>query len=207
MSQKETNERRISAMTDAEILDLLDRATAYASRLINGNSWRGSRGGVLPNCSSAQDLVQTAFEKILNGAKWDEGKEFGMILYGIIRGTVKNLVNSWENQRFSNPEDDTQSQEDDEAGSAMDRFASAESTAVRKVTETEDEDRLLELIESLKEGSEERKIVEAIVFSGASKRGEVLEETGMNEKEYEAAKKRLRRFLENYRQERAAAHQ
>lgn len=194
-------------MTNAEVFDLLDRATAYASRLIKGNSWRGAHGGVLPDGNSAQDLVQRAFEKILNGAKWDEEKDFGMVLCGIIRGTVKNLVNSWENQKFSNPEDGTQSQEDDEFDATINQFASSESTAGRKASEREDEDLLLEIIESLKEGSEERKIVEAIVFSGARKRAEVLEDTGMNAKEYEAAKKRLRRFLENYRQERATAHQ
>ena len=207
MSQKEANERRISAMTDAEIIDLLERATAYASRLIKGNRWRRAHGGVLPRGNSAQDLVQSAFEKILNGAKWDEEKDLAMVLCGIIRGTVKNLVESWENRRFSNPEDETESQEEDEAGSAIDRFASSDSTADRKVSEKEDEDLLLEIIESLREDSEERKIVEAIVFSGARKRAEVLDDTGMNEMEYEAAKKRLRRFLENYRQERAAAHQ
>lgn len=207
MSQKEANERRISAITDAEILDLLDRATAYANRLIKGNSWRRTYGGVLPGGNSAQDLVQAAFEKILNGAKWDEDKDLAMVLCGIIRGRVQNLAKSWENRKFSNPEDETESEEDDAAGSAIDQFASADSAADRKVSEKEDEDLLLEIIESLDEGSQERKIVEAIVFSGARKRAEVLEDTGMSEKEYEAAKKRLRRFLENYRQERAVAHQ
>lgn len=194
-------------MTDAEILDLLDRATAYASRLINGNSWRGSRGGVLPDGNSAQDLVQTAFEKILNGAKWDEAKDFGMVLCGIIRGAVKNLVNSWENKRFFNPEDSTQSQDEEEAGAAIDQFASAGLESDRKISESADEDLLLEIIESMKEGSEERRIVEAIVFSGAAKREDVLKDTGLKEKEYEAAKKRLRRILEDYRQKRVAAHQ
>lgn len=207
MSQKAANERRIGTLTDAEIFDLLDRATAYASSLIKSKSWRGARGGVLPNGNSAQDLVQTAFEKILNGAEWDEEKDLGMVLFGIIRGNVKNLVESWENRRFSNPEDITQHQEGDESDSALDRFASSESVASSKALEKEDEDLLLEIIESLKEGSEERKIVESIVFSGARKRAEVLEDSGMNEKEYEAAKKRLRRFLENYRQKRSAAHQ
>lgn len=194
-------------MTDAEIFDLLDRATAYASRLIKGNSWRRSRGGVLPGGNSAQDLVQMAFEKILNGAKWDEEKEFGMVLCGIIRGTVKNLVNSWENQRFFNPEDETQSQDGEEARAAIDQFTSASLAPDRKVSERADEDLLLEIIESLKEGSDERRIVESIVFSGAGKRADVLKDTGIKEKEYEAAKKRLRRILENYRQERVAAHQ
>lgn len=194
-------------MTDTEILDLLDRVTAYASRLIRGNSWRASYGGVLPDGNSAQDLVQTAFEKILSGAKWDKEKDLGMVLCGIIRGNVGNLVGSWENRRFSNPEDKAALQQDDDGDSATDRFASADSPADRKASEKEDEDLMLEVIESLTEDSEERKIVEAIVFSGARKRAEVLADTGMNEKEYEAAKKRLRRFLENYRQERAAAHQ
>ena len=194
-------------MTDAEILDLLDRATAYASRLIKGNSWRGARGGVLPDGNSAQDLVQAAFDKILSGAKWDEEKDLGMVLCGIIRGNVGNLVESWENRRFFNPEDNTALQEDDDGDPQIDRFPSADLPADRKASEKEDEDLLLEVIQSLREGSEERNIVEAIVFSGARKRAEVLADTGMNEKEYEAAKKRLRRFLENYRQERATAHQ
>jgi len=194
-------------LSDAEILDLFDRATAYASRLIKGRSWRGSYGGVLPKGNSAQDLVQTAFENILNGAKWDEEKDLRMVLFGIIRGAVENLVNLWENRKFSNPDDETCSKEDDEAASAIDRLASAEPTSDRKAIEKEDEDLLLEIIGSLKEGSQERKIVEAIVFSGARKRAEVLHDTGMNETEYEAAKKRLRRFLENYRQQRAAVHQ
>jgi DNA-directed RNA polymerase specialized sigma24 family protein len=207
VSSKEANERRLAAMTDADLHDLLDRATAFADRLVRSKNWRGLQGGVLPAGKSVQDLVQAAFEKILEGAKWDEDKDLAMVLGGIIRGTVKNLVESWENRNFSNPDDHEGPEEEDGWVSAVDRFASSEETADRKISRKEDEDLLLNVIETLKEGSEERRIVEAIVFSGVGKRAEVLAETGLSAKEYEAAKKRLQRFLENYRRESATAHQ
>jgi hypothetical protein len=193
-------------MSDEDILDLLDRATAFADRLVRSRSWRGSRGGVLPAGKTAHDLAQAAFEKILEGAKWDDDKDFAMILGGIVRGMVQKLVESWENRNFSNPDD--QAEADEEAGwvSAVDRFASSENAAEQKIVRKEDDDRIVEIIESLKEGSEERRIVEAIFF-GAGKRADVLTETGLSEKVYEAAKKRLQRLLENYRRETAAAHQ
>jgi hypothetical protein len=207
VSSKEANERRLEPMTDADLHDLLDRATAYADRLIRSKNWRGSRGGVLPAGKSVQDLVQAAFEKILEGATWDEDKDLAMVLCGIIRGAVGNLANSWENRNFSNPDDQAEPEDEDGWVSAVDRFASSEETADRKASRKEDEDLLLSIIESLKEGSEERRIVESIVFAGAGKRAEVLSDTGLSEKEYEAAKKRLQRFLVNYRRETATAHQ
>lgn len=207
MSSKEANERRLEPMTEADLHDLLDRATAYTDRLIQSKNWRGSKGGVFPAGKSAQDLVQAAFEKILEGAKWDEDKDLSMVLCGIIRGAVGNLATSWENRNFSNPDDLAESEDKDGWVSAVDRFASSEESADRKASRKEDEDLLLSIIEDLKEGSEERRIVESVVFAGAGKRAEVLSDTGLSEKEYEAAKKRLQRFLVNYRRETAAAHQ
>jgi hypothetical protein len=207
VSPGEANEKRLNAMSDEEIFDLLDRATAYATQLVRSRNWRGSRGGVLPVGKSVQDLVQAAFENILQGAKWDEGKELAMVLKGIIRGMVKNLVESWENRNFYNPDDKAGQEGEDDWVSAMDGFASSEVLADQKAICRDDDDRLLEVIEALKEGSEERRIVESIVFSGARKRAEVLADTGLSEGEYEAAKKRLQRFLGDFRQERATAHQ
>jgi hypothetical protein len=207
VSSKEANERRLNAMSDQEILDLLDRAAAYSNQLVRSRSWRGSRGGVLPDGKSVQDLVQAAFENILLGAKWDEGKDLAMVLKGIVRGMVKNLVGSWENRNFSNPVDQAGQQGEDVWDKAVGGFSSSEEPADQNAACKEDDDRLIEVIEALEEGSEERRIVESFVFSGACKRAEVLAETGLSEREYEAAKKRLQRLLGNYRQERATAHQ
>ena len=204
MSSKEANERRIAAITEADLLDLMERAAAYASRLVAQKSWRGAKPGVLPEGRSVQDLVQSAFEKVLEGAKWDDGKDLAMILEGIIRGMVGNLAKSWENRRFSNPDDATSPEGEDAWVSAVDRFPSTGGGPAEIVARREDDDLILETIESLEAGSPERRIVEAI-FSGAAKREEVLAETGMGDKEYEAAKKRLRRCLEHYRQECASA--
>lgn len=206
VSSRETNERRLNEMSDEDILDLLDRATAFADRLVRSRSWRGSQGGVLPAGKTAHDLAQGAFEKILEGAKWDEEKDLAMVLGGIVRGMVQKLVKSWENRNFSNPDDQTVADEEADWVSAVDQFTSSEETADQKIVRKEDDDRILNLIESLKEGSEERRIVEAI-FSGAPKRADVLTETGLSEKDYEAAKKRLQRLLNNYRQETATANQ
>ena len=193
-------------MTEAEIHDLVESSTAYAVRMIASKSWRGGKGGILPGGRSLQDLVQAAFENILGGGKWDADKPLWMVLQGFIRGCVSNLAVSWENRSFSNP-DASPSPDGEEAWvSAIEQFPSSEEGADSRIVRKEDDDLILEIIESLEAGSTDRCIVEALFF-GASKRVEVLAKTGMTDKDYEAAKKRLQRFLKEYRQERATVHQ
>lgn len=203
MSSKEANERRIAAMTDDEIDHALDQTTASAVSMISSKSWRSCNGGLLPGGRSAQDLVQAAFENILKGGKWDDDKTLELVLFGFIRGSVGNLAKSWENRNFTSI--DEKSADGDEVGlSAIEQIAADDPDLVEKTSPSEDYEVILQIVDSLAEGSPEKRIAESYL-SGASKRGEVCSETGLNDKEYEAAKKRLRRFLEDYRKKRAAA--
>ena len=204
MSSKEANERRLAAMTDAELHDLMDQTTAYAVRMISSKGWRFGHGGLLPGGRSVEDLVQAALENILNGGKWDDHKPLWLVMQGFIRGCVGNLAKSWENRKFSSIDEESV---DGEEGwrSAIEQIAADDPDPVERTHRLEDDDVILEIVDGFKEGSPERWIAEAFL-NGASKRAEVLAETGLKAEEYEAAKKRLRRFLEQYRQERAAAH-
>lgn len=192
-------------MSDAEILDLLDRATAYAIRMISCKSWRFGHGGFLPGGRSVEDLVQAAFENILNGGKWDENKPLWLVIQGFIRGTVGNLARSWENRKFSSI--DEESLTGDECWrDAINSCAVDDSEPIKAINRPDDDDLFLKIVEYFEDGSPERQIAE-FFLSSEGKRAEVLAATGLKAKEYEAAKKRLRRFLGKYRQEPAAAHQ
>jgi hypothetical protein len=203
VSSKEANERRIAAMTDSELHDLMGRTKAYAGRMISSNSWRFSKGGLLPGGRSAHDLVQAAFENILNGGEWDDDKPLWLVMQGFIRGCVGNLAKSWENRKFSSIDEESADGENDWL-SAVEKIAADAPDPVERTKRSEDYDVILQIVDSLAEGSPEKRIAESYL-SGASKRAEVLTETGLKAEEYEAAKKRLRRFLEDYRKKRAAA--
>jgi hypothetical protein len=191
-------------MTESELHELMDRTTAFAARLIAGKSWRFGKGGLLPGGRSACDLAQAAFENILKGGKWDEDKPLWLVLEGYVRGVVGNLAKSCENRLVSGI-DDNRPNGDDVWHSAVEQFASDGCDPGENHQRDEDDEVFLEVVEGLKAGSPEKKIVEAFL-NGASKRAEVLEETGLKAVEFEAAKKRLQRFLGNYRQQRAYGH-
>ena len=191
-------------MTEAEIHDLMDRTTAFAAHLISGKRWRFGSGGFLPGGRSACDLAQAAFENILNGGKWDEDKELWLVLQGYVRGLVGNLANSCENRLVSGIED-KQPLGEEAWSSAVERIESGDFDPAENLQRVEDDDVILDVVDGFEVGTPERRIVEA-VLNGASKRAEVLAETGLKAAEYEAAKKRLRRFLEDFRQQRAAGH-
>jgi hypothetical protein len=101
VSSKAANERRIAAMTEAEIRDVMDRTTVYAEKMISSKSWRSRKGGVLPGGRSAQDLVQAAFENILKGGAWGRSKPLWLVMQGNIRGRVGGLADSLENRHTS----------------------------------------------------------------------------------------------------------
>lgn len=191
-------------MTEAEFHDLLDRTTAFAARLISAQRWRFGKGGFLPEGFSAADLAQAAFENILKGGKWDESKPLWLVLEGYVRGSVGNLAKSLENRLISGI-DDKLPKGEETWRSAVEQMESADPGPVEIIQRAEDDELILGVVDGLEEGSPERKIVEAIL-NGASKRADVLAETGLKAAEYEAAKKRLQRFLENYRQQKAAGH-
>jgi hypothetical protein len=99
---------------------------------------------------------------------------------------------------------DEKSSDGEDGRSVADQIAVDDPDPVERTKRSEDYEVILQIVDSLAEGSPEKRIAESYL-SGASKRDEVCSETGLNVKEYEAAKKRLRRFLEDYRKKRAAA--
>ena len=205
MDSKAANERRLAAMTEAEFHDLMDRSVAYATQLISSRNWRNAERGVLPEGRSASDLVQAAFQNILEGGKWDEDKPLWLVMRGYIQGTVGNLVKSWENRVFSNADDGLPEEVESDWVSAVEQYENDDAPPESRLVREEDDELILGIIDSMDPGSPDRRIVEAI-FNGASRRAEVIAEAGLNDKEFEATKKRLRRFLENYRQELRSVH-
>lgn len=155
----------------------------------------------MPGGRSAHDLVQAAFENILNGGEWDDAKPLWLVMQGFIRGSVGNLATSWENRKISSI-DEKSADGDDDYLSAVEKIAADDPDPVEISKRSEAADVIREIVNSLAEDSPERWIVESLC-GGASKRAEVLAETGLKAEEYEAAKKRLQRILKDYRQKRS----
>lgn len=191
-------------MTEAELHDLMERTTAFAARQISGKRWRFGKGGFLPGGRSACDVAQAAVENILNGGKWDEDKPLWLVLEGYVRGLVGNLARSCENRLVSGI-DDKRPLGEETWSSAVEQIVSGDFDPAENLQRAEDDDVIIDVVDGFEIGSPERRIVEA-VLNGASKRADVLAETGLKAAEYEAAKKRLRRFLEDFRQQRAVEH-
>lgn len=192
-------------MQDVDLVDIMQQTTAYASRLVRQAIWRGAPDGMLPNGMSATDLSQMALEKVLEGAKWDPDKPLWLVLQGLVRGWVGNLKKRPENWRLVSGEDMTEVDKNGCRLPLMEVFEDPSPGPGETVALEEDDSFILEFIDELLEGSPERLITESI-FAGASKRTEILADTGLTAPKFEAAKKRLRRLLENYRQKRASAH-
>lgn len=202
-AQKAANEARLAKLSEDKLLELLSRATAFATRCIKENCWRSAgSGGVLPEGSGPEDIVQRAFERLLDGAKWDEDKTLEMVLMGLVKGHVANLVRLLENKRTINPGDIKDNE--DEAEQSKEKWTPKENLNPAHLMErAEDDEAALEILESFERDSQEYRIVEAIL-GGTTKRAEILQETGISASEYEAAKKRLRTFLQKFWQIRAA---
>jgi len=191
----EANQARLAEMADEEVLDALKRASAFASRLIRSRTWRGSEGGVLPGGRMVEDLVQESFENVLKGSKWDESKPLWLILEGLVRGKVGNLVRSWGNRNFTNP--DRMDTRGDQSVSYFDELESRELSPDELVArQEEDETFILKLSEALSDRPEERLIADA-VMEGLEKRSEIAERTGLAVEQVTQARKRLKRFLES----------
>lgn len=199
MNSEEVNTRRIAEMTEAEIHGVVEQLTAYAARLIGSKRWRFGKAGLLPGGRSLDDIVHAAFENVLKGGEWAEDKPLWLVLQGYVRGLVGRLAISCENQLVTGI-DDKRPNSEESWGSAVEAMASPEVSPVEIIQRANDDVVLLEILDAFDEGAPERLIVESII-SGAPTRAEVLSDTGLSKGEYEAAKKRLRRFLEKYRQQ------
>lgn len=192
-------------MANDEVIDLVNRLTAFAVNYLKGRGWRNGSGKILPNGEDAQSLVQTALEKLLAGAKWDENKPAELVLQGIIKGRVQSLVNSPENKKSVDREEDGFDEID---GSELNgSLASEVATPIDEILEGESQDKIFAILEELEKLGkiEEYKIVESI-FCGNIKRVDILKDTGLDAKVYDVAKKRLRRFLEDFRQKMVTSH-
>lgn len=199
---EETNEARLSQMSDSEFIELTDRMTAFTVNYLKGRRWRNGASETLPKGETAQSIVQMAFEKLIAGAKWDEGKPAWLILKGIIQGRVQSLVNSPENKNLIDCDDQVLNETLEARSPAL-----IKTDQIDAAEENESEDRILGIIDELETlgKEEEKKVVEAIL-NGNDKRADILQETGFDVKTYEAVKKRLRRFLEKFRQEATQDH-
>lgn len=200
---KLANEARLAKLSSQELTDLLARARVYAERLIASLTWRGIGGDApLPDGDDAQTIVQSAFEKLISGAKWDEGKPLEMVLKGIIRSHISNKVRSWENRNFTV---ETGRQNSDEQYDQFDDLPDAVSLSPLEFLErTEDDARILELLEDFAPETPEYKVIFAI-YEGACKRAHILEDTGLSDSVYEATKKRIQIHLKKKWQKNVSA--
>jgi len=81
-----------------DLVDLTKRLFLYADRLLRRHRiWRANASGCPPGGVSANDLVQTAFAKYPSRLRGDDVTPF-MLLAGIIRGEVSQLVDRSENK-------------------------------------------------------------------------------------------------------------
>lgn len=191
----EANQKRLAEMPEEEVMEAMRNAAAFASRLIASRTWRGSDEGVLPNGATVKDIVYESFENVVDGSKWDEDKPFWLILKGLVRGKIGNLVRSWENRNFSNSDQvDTRREQ---KVSFFDELTPHDPSPARLLEQREeDENFMLGLSEALVDRPEELLIVDAII-GGATKRQEIAEITGLSLEEFDQARKRLKRFLDS----------
>ncbi|MDQ8184266.1 hypothetical protein [Pelagicoccus sp. SDUM812002] len=200
------NDDRLAASGE-DIDTLVDRLTAYATRRIRELTWRGIRSkDILCKGLTIEAIVQTAFEKLLRGAKWREDLSVSTILMRLVSTEIANLVRSWENQNFRDPQPD-----ENEDINFFDTIEDDGLTPLQLTIRSEDEDRAIEILEALGEGSIEQRIAMAI-FNGARKRAEIVEDAEITTDEYDAARKRMRKILESdliakFRQENEPAQQ
>lgn len=190
----DANQSRLDEMPEEEVIDAMERATAFALRLIRSRVWRGLRDGVLPRGRLAEDIVQESFENVLKGSEWAESKPLWLILEGLVRGKVGNLVNSWENRNFTNPEQIDTRQE--QGVSFFDELEAHELSPDEIAARSEEQENFtLDLSEALSDRHEEQLIVDAFM-AGIEKRREVADHTGLTVDQVTNAQKRLKRFLE-----------
>ncbi len=202
----EANQQRLAEMSDDEIVDAVSRAAAFAHRLISTKTWRGRDDGVLPNASTADDIAYEAFDDVMTkGSKWDADKDLALILSGLVRGKVKNLVNSWENSQFTDPSQ-IDTRESQGASHFDDLSPHVPSPSDLVCQREQDENFMLELHEALDGRPEERMIVESYI-DGLTKRNEIIEHTGLSHKVFDHARKRLKRFFESDWRKNTSAHQ
>ena len=182
-------------MTDEELRSLFKRLRSQAEKMIASSSWRGvGRSGQLPNGDTAESLVQTAFEKILLGAKWGEGKPLAMVMFGIIRSQVTNRVRSWENRNFAS-EPRLKAEDGSDGGSGFELLADFGGLSPLKFLErSEDDEKVFEMLDDFSPEQPEHKVISAL-FDVGGKRAEIIEHSGLTAAEYEATKKRLRTYL------------
>lgn len=194
-------------MSEAELVSLFKQLRAYAEKLIASATWRGAGpNGLLPKGDTAETLVQTAFENILSGAKWDEDKPLAMVMQGIIRSQVTNKVRSWENRNFA-PEPRLRDEEGSDKGSAFEVLPDPGALSpIEFLHRSEDDEKALKLLDDFSPEQAEYKVISAI-FDCGGKRAEIIEQSGLSAKEYEATKKRLRNYLEKkWQKETPAQH-
>lgn len=191
----EANQKRLAEMAEEDVMEAMRNASAFAFSLIASRTWRGSDEGVLPNGATVEDIVYEAFENVVDGSKWDEDKPFWLILKGLVRGKIGNLVRSWENRKFSNADQiDTRKEQN---VSFFDELSPHDPSPAKLLEQREeDENFMLELSEAMADRKEEQLIVDAII-DGTTKRREIAETTGISLKEFDQARKRLKRFLES----------
>lgn len=192
------NSDRLAASAE-DIGKLLDRLTAHAAMRLNSLQWRPTgRDGVVPRGESAETIAQSAFLKLLNGAKWDAEKALSTVLMGIVDSQIANLVRSWENKRFQNLKT-TSIDEEPEINQITDEGLNP----IELTERAEDDDIALKILDALEVDSSEYRVASAI-FDGNLKRSDIMSAAALSASEYEATKKRLRTFLKKFWQNQAA---
>jgi len=91
-------DRLAKLLEEADLEKIIPKLLGYADNVIRRYAWRGVRtykganGQLLANGQDANDFVQEAFRRLLDGRRnWDPDK---LDLMGFLKGTIKSLISA-----------------------------------------------------------------------------------------------------------------
>jgi len=185
----------IASRNDALMIEL----GLHASTKLKKAAWRGRVGGSIPGGQDAQEVVQTAFERMLSGSrKWSmtEYPDFKDFALGIIDSVVSALVESPKNYRerevaeFAFEEHEAEAAIFERLSSRVDYFGPTQEEELRN------SDFVLAVTEEVgKDDPLLQRVLEAIVLEGLGKRDAIAAHLSVSASDVTNAIKRLGRRL------------
>jgi hypothetical protein len=174
--------------TQVEWEDLYPRLVYLAALKLKRLRWRGKPSGPVPGGKTAKDIVHDAVVKTMSGQRiWNRDRTLFEHLAGVISGDVSHLVNSAENKR-------TLQADDEKILHIADHMEDPETIAIRRCQEQ----RFFAYLEARKPAPLLRQLAELILYDPGGHTSELAEKLNLSITELDNLKRTLRRATENF---------
>jgi RNA polymerase sigma factor (sigma-70 family) len=175
---------------EAELPAIYERVAARALHIVRRKRW--TRPGIMPDGQEAEDLVQEALRRLLDNTRaWDHEKvSLEAFLVSSVRSLASSAVKGSAN-RVRPIEDDAAR----EPSEVMDPTVQAESPE-QLVAQLQRYALLADAALNAASGDSDMEKIVTAALDGCVKRAEMIQETGLEPKQFDNAIKRLHRRLE-----------